>query len=40
MWDFNGDGGFPERMPKFWKRYWRKWLKRQDLKAALENSSE
>ena len=40
MWEYNWDGAFPERMSKFWKRYWRKYLKRQDLKTAIENSEE
>lgn len=29
-WDYNGDGLYcTERLPKFFKRYWRKWRQRQ-----------
>lgn len=28
-WDYNGDGIYTrERIKGFWKRYWRRWLKR------------
>ena len=29
VYDYNGDGQFPqERINKFWKRYWSRWLRR------------
>jgi len=32
-YEFNGDGRFTkDRIKGFWKRYFRKWLKREQLK--------
>lgn len=29
-WDYNGDGQYRrERVKGFWKRYWRRWQRRQ-----------
>ncbi len=33
MWEYNADGQEPyERIKGFWKRYWKKWLKREQEK--------
>ncbi len=34
MWEYNLDGGAPERLKGFWKRYWRKWKARNLSKLA------
>jgi hypothetical protein len=39
LYEYNWDGGkWPERIPGFWKRYWRKWQLREDLK--FENGAQ
>lgn len=40
-WDYNGDGRFvSERIPGFWKRYWRRWNRRRLKKETREASDE
>ena len=32
MWDYNGDGRWPEYLDKIMKKYWRKWRRREEKK--------
>lgn len=40
-WEYNGDGRWArERMCRFFKRYWRRWMKRLNSKNAAEDVGE
>ncbi len=39
LWDYNGDGRWPERIKGPDKRYWKRWSRRQQHRGSLRSQN-